>query len=517
MMLEQDHCRELDDLLNALCEETITPEQASRLESIVQSSRRARDRYLAYMSLDAELHWELAAATPGGCPGNLPLPLGEGRGEGSWADDPTSLPLPLGEGRGEGSCEEGTSQSPILGFLGDIGKQGIDLSSKPTRFSMLVAAAVIGSLLTLLAIWAAPLYRKGNRPQPGPTPPPDYVARLTRTVDCQWKEIRTAPVRGAHLRVGQQLALDGGLVEIVFDSGAKVILEGPGVLAIVSTTAARLERGKLVAMVSDAASGFTIRTPDALLRDLGTEFGVEIDRSGRTSLCVFQGAVSVETPDAPNIPSTIVSAGQAVRVETALGTAVLAAPARPGHFVRNLPKPVVSRADGRAMLATIFDDGLEGWNKKPLSKTYLLSQRPTGGNPGGLLLSTGNCPGTQLIAPAAYRGDLSRFDGGTISFDAKYVQPGNNGRRAGGFDFGLIKITGGGRTVKRRIADSPPTARWKTFRGPFTAAAFRVSQSDWENIIGNVTSLTINLNAFNGVPNEILAFDNIVLLGQDTR
>ncbi len=485
MMLEHDRRRELDDLLNALCEETITPEQASRLESIVQSSRQARDRYLAYMSLDAELHWELAAATPGSPPETPPLPN-----------------------------EGGTGQSPILGFLGDLGQQGIDLSSKPTRFSMLVAAAVIGSLLTLLAIWAAPLYRKGNRPQPNPTAPPDYVARLTRTIDCQWAEPQTAPVRGAHLRVGQQLALDGGLVEIVFDSGAKVIIEGPGVLAIASTSGARLDRGKLVAMVPDAATGFTITTPDALLRDLGTEFGVEIDGSGRTRLCVFQGAVSVETPDAPD---TIVRAGQAVSVETALGTAVLAAPARPDHFVRNLPKPVVRGADGREMLASTFGDGLEGWTKKPLSKTYLVSHQPTGGNPGGFLLSTGQGPGTQLIAPAGYWGDLSRFDGGTISFDARYVEFGDNGRRASGFDFGLIKITGGGRTVKRRITDSPPTANWKTFRGPFTAAAFRVSQSDWENIIGNVTSLTINLNAFRGVPNEIVAYDNIVLSTGDVR
>ncbi|MDZ7616344.1 MAG: hypothetical protein U1E05_05025, partial [Patescibacteria group bacterium] len=66
-------------------------------------------------------------------------------------------------------------------------------------------------------------------------------------------------------------------------------------------------------------------------------------------------------------------------------------------------------------------------------------------------------------------------------------------------------------TATQQIATSPPTARWNTYRGSFTAAAFGVSADDWKAILADVTSLTINLNAFQGVPNETLGFDNIVL------
>ena len=38
---------------------------------------------------------------------------------------------------------------------------------------------------------------------------------------------------------------------------------------------------------------FSVRTPTAVVTDLGTEFGVEVNRSGTTRSHVFQGRVKV--------------------------------------------------------------------------------------------------------------------------------------------------------------------------------------------------------------------------------
>ena len=52
---------ELRGLLDALCEQTITPEQAERLEELVMSHPEAEALYVQYLSLHADLATHLAA------------------------------------------------------------------------------------------------------------------------------------------------------------------------------------------------------------------------------------------------------------------------------------------------------------------------------------------------------------------------------------------------------------------------------------------------------------------------
>lgn len=60
-----------------------------------------------------------------------------------------------------------------------------------------------------------------------------------------------------------------------------------------------------------------------------------------------------------------------------------------------------------------FDAGLEGWTAAAVA----LSWQSAGGNPGGYLRGADQANTSYLIAPAAFRGDLSSFDGGTMAFD----------------------------------------------------------------------------------------------------
>ena len=128
---------------------------------------------------------------------------------------------------------------------------------------------------------------------------------------CQWSDPKTETIPGAHVPLGRQYALSAGLMEITYDSGAKVLLQGPVTYEVESAAGGFLSVGKLTAKLEkrSAVSGqrsesasqkseilnhrslspapcplFSVRTPTAIVTDLGTEFGVEVDESGVTTL-----------------------------------------------------------------------------------------------------------------------------------------------------------------------------------------------------------------------------------------
>lgn len=98
----------------------------------------------------------------------------------------------------------------------------------------------------------------------------ESVAKLTETVDCFWENDSAATAKGAFLKPGSKLKLIGGLAEIKFACGAKVILQGPANLEIESTKTAILHSGKITADVPDELEGFKIRTPVAEITSLPT-------------------------------------------------------------------------------------------------------------------------------------------------------------------------------------------------------------------------------------------------------
>ena len=129
-------------------------------------------------------------------------------------------------------------------------------------------------------------------------------------------------------------------LEITYDTGAKVILQGPVSYEVESLAGGYLSVGKLTAKLETknslpspsgrgaggeggvnapvaSKSGisspqplapspssnpqslipnplFAVRTPTAVVTDLGTEFGVEVDKEGSTSSHVFRGSIRVQ-------------------------------------------------------------------------------------------------------------------------------------------------------------------------------------------------------------------------------
>jgi hypothetical protein len=124
------------------------------------------------------------------------------------------------------------------------------------------------------------------------------VAMLNRVVEAQWNAAGEAPRLGAPLEPGW-LRLQSGLAQIVFYSGARVVIEGPAELQIVSPTETSFRHGRLIAEVPPQARGFRITTPPMNVPSLDTSFGLVV-QEGRMEVHVFKGGIELQPPaDAP--------------------------------------------------------------------------------------------------------------------------------------------------------------------------------------------------------------------------
>ncbi|HEX4265528.1 MAG TPA: FecR family protein [Verrucomicrobiae bacterium] len=90
-----------------------------------------------------------------------------------------------------------------------------------------------------------------------------------------------------------ELRLDSGVVEFAFASGAKAAVEGPAVFKLMERNGIELTQGKISAEVPKPAAGFTVRTPNATVVDLGTRFGVNANSQDSSEVDVFEGKVHV--------------------------------------------------------------------------------------------------------------------------------------------------------------------------------------------------------------------------------
>jgi hypothetical protein len=191
------------------------------------------------------------------------------------------------------------------------------------------------------------------------------------------------------LHLGDRIALKSGLLEIAYDTGAKVILQGPVTYDVESPAGGYLSIGKLTARldshseISNSKSQisnhqseiinhkFAVRTPTAVVTDLGTEFGVEVDASGTTRSHVFRGSVRVERRSADGTGAgvgQVLYENQSVRVarDGAHEIAVVPVGGSSG-FVRELPKETIRTFDLVDVVAG--GDGFSGKRNRGIDPT----------------------------------------------------------------------------------------------------------------------------------------------------
>jgi len=233
--------REFDETVAAVCDGSVSDEQAQALNELLRSDAAARDEYI----LRLELHSRLASAP------DLFAATAE--------VTPTANVLQLPPKR--------------------------EVTTRPTKWVLAIAACVA---LLATGWWALRFSRPSERK--GATS--KAVAMLSRVVEPQWNANTEAPRLGAPLEPGL-LRLKSGLAQIVFYGGARVVIEGPAEFQVVSPSEASCRNGRLTADVPPQARGFRIGTPQMNVTDLGTSFGLDV-KEHRTELHVFKGSVEFQ-------------------------------------------------------------------------------------------------------------------------------------------------------------------------------------------------------------------------------
>src|SRR4051812_24853288 len=188
---------ELWTLVEALVEGTLDDTTRQRLESRLRSDATARQFYVAYLDLHANLQWQT-----------------------------------------RGQSDRPASQNAIA-----------SASAAPHRPRPLIAAslAALISLATAAAVFVA-VFMPRQPPEEAETPdlpvkPAGAVAVLIENGPAVWEAGSVTPKSGSYLLPGR-LRLKSGVVEIAFERGGKMLLEGPSDLDVNSADHGFLHRGK---------------------------------------------------------------------------------------------------------------------------------------------------------------------------------------------------------------------------------------------------------------------------------
>jgi hypothetical protein len=259
MFIPEDMDAPIWKLANAMCEGTISDEELRELELLLESDPVARDFYIDFIIINSEISWLIRARQ------HSSMDLGP-RISVDVLENPTK-----------------PKKTPVVEFLSNWA----DFLNQHSPLSFILLFVVLATMLF------ATTYFISSRNSGTISPEPLFAAQLTATKDCRWAMTTDAPKDMEALQTGRRLNLEKGLAEITYSNQAKVVIEGPASYTVESQMSGLLSLGKLFAQADAAQSRqFTILTPNAKFVDMGTEFGVEIDAKGRSSLAVFSGKVN---------------------------------------------------------------------------------------------------------------------------------------------------------------------------------------------------------------------------------
>lgn len=194
-------------------------------------------------------------------------------------------------------------------------------AKQSSRKSFLYGFAVAAASLAAVGLFAVTQWSLFDRETP--TSKPSFasgspVARLVASVDADWRDIE--PMPGTLLETGTY-SLDAGTVELEFNRGARVTLQGPSRFELKNANLLHVSFGNLIARIPEEAIGFTITTDETEVVDLGTEFGLRVGEERQTEVHVIEGLVEVferpgfnaDSPDERSAESIRIEQGQAIR------------------------------------------------------------------------------------------------------------------------------------------------------------------------------------------------------------
>lgn len=123
------------------------------------------------------------------------------------------------------------------------------------------------------------------------TAPP--LASVTNLADNWWGAAEMRADLGQQMREGESLWLESGLVEITLKSGAVVTMDGACLLQFADDNSVILSHGVVHTQVPLSARGFTVKTEQVDIVDLGTKFTVSVDAQQAVEVHVHEGTVEL--------------------------------------------------------------------------------------------------------------------------------------------------------------------------------------------------------------------------------
>jgi ferric-dicitrate binding protein FerR (iron transport regulator) len=244
MDLRLEEIRELCRQFSALHDGQLSAAEIADLEQKLRDNPASRRLYVRYSRVCAGLSWDTAHATD---------PLA--------ADETNPAGAPASRKR-----------SGAIAYVTDLSQSIFGTLHRPSVFSLgivgLFGAAVGAGLLFALM-------SRNPDGQPQPT-------SLTETASVT--EVRS-------------LKLASGTATLSLANIGHVVVEGPAEFELLGQKRARLTYGRIKMRVTEESGrGFVVETPGGEVIDLGTEFGLDVDRGGKTSLAVFEGMVDLRMP-----------------------------------------------------------------------------------------------------------------------------------------------------------------------------------------------------------------------------
>ena len=270
---------EFDILILNLLENGLSDQELRQLQDILVSSPEHLDRYCEFVKNYAALQVKIDS-------GLTLVPQ---------ASDSRSLDMSLWQALAEQERQAETVEIPpaaqppelIMGVREK--RRQLQLPRRISRLSLY--SAILGWVAMFLVIGYV---IRHPRQMTLPT------ATLMEGVAVRWQDQSFEGKAGRRLyNTDLSCKLACGLVKIRMDSGAEVLIQGPAEFRAEDTNQFYIAYGKMTSLVPPGAEGFVVRTPSATVVDYGTEFGILVEKTGRTEAHVFKGQVELRCGSDP--------------------------------------------------------------------------------------------------------------------------------------------------------------------------------------------------------------------------
>lgn len=258
---------------------------------------------------------------------------------------------------------------------------------------------------------------------------------------------------------GSTVRILSGLVRMEMESGALMVMRGPAEVDFPKLQTPVLKHGWLWIDSADGAEDFTLTTPDLIVRNIGTRFGVRVPESGPSEIHLVKGDLEVTRK---NLKGDLIKLSpKDTGVLVSLEGEVVPVPLAPDPFP-DLPELLAAPLDYRT---TILSQGPAGYWRLDAPDGKVLENEIAGGIAGyrGNEASLGH-PG---IGSEGYFQGFSGENRSILltgdpltSVITKIDIPGNISRREGGVSF----------WIRRELSSNQEEILWLAGKTPDNAA-----------------------------------------------